>query len=165
MPKLRWEEIPLDDGKKALLITDDAIVGHTVAEGCVGEIINETQGAIEVLVDAVESKKSKEELRELAVASYHMVRHELETKLEILDGFERKDLRPKHRDCRVILTRASRVLARNSPLLEDREFDVDLYTSDVVNLVKALHMCLDESATKKFRESVRRGYLSVATSL
>jgi hypothetical protein len=165
MPKIVWEEVDLEDGEKGLIVTDDANAGHTVAEGCIGEIINEAFGAIEVLVEAVQAKKSKPELRKLAEASYHLLRSELETRLDVLDGFPRKDLRPKHRDCRVILTRASKVFARNSPLLEDREFDVNQYANDAVNFIKALHLCLKEDTTKAFRESVRRGYINVATHL
>lgn len=165
MPKLVWEEVPLEDGETGLIITDDANTGHTVAEGCFGEIINESFGALELLTDAIEQEKSEEELEKLAVASYHILRSELETKLDILDTFPRKSLRPKHRDCRVILTRASRVFARNSPLIEDRKFDANEYAKDAVNFIKALHLCLKEDSTTAFRESVRRGYLNVATSI
>ena len=165
MPKIVWEEVDLEDGEKGLIVTDDANTGHTVAEGCIGEIINEAFGAIEVLVEAVQAEKPEPELRELAEASYHLLRSELETRLDILDGFPRRDLRPKHRDCRVILTRASKVFARKSPLLEDREFDVNQYANDAVNFIKALHLCLKEDTTTAFRESVRRGYLNVATPL
>jgi hypothetical protein len=165
MAKFIWEEYETDEGEKALYVTDDSTVGHTVAEGCIGEVINESHGALEALVDVIQNDGDEERASELAVAAYHIIRSELETKLDILDGFPRKDLRPKHRDCRVILTRASRILARNSPLLEDREFDHVAFVSDAVNLIKALHLCLLEQTTKKARENVRRGYLNVAAPL
>ena len=94
-----------------------------------------------------------------------MLRSELETKLDLLETFPRKNLRPKHRDCRVILARASQVFARNSPLIEGRKFDANEYAKDAVNFIKALHLCLKEDTTTAFRESVRRGYLNVATSI
>ena len=165
MPKLRWEDYETDDGKKGLYVTDDAVINHTVAEGLIGEIINEAFGALEGIQGAVEEKKSEKAIRDQVEASYHVIRYEVESRLENLETFKRKDLRPKHRDCRVILARASRVMAQNSPLLEDHKFDHDRFVSDAVNMVKALHMCLDESTTKKHRESVRRGYINVATHL
>ena len=165
MAKFIWEEYETDEGEKALYVTDNSTVGHTVAEGCIGEVINESHGALEALVDVIQNDGGEEKASELAVAAYHIIRSELETKLDILDGFPRKDLRPKHRDCRGILTRASHVLSRNSPLLEDREFDHVSFVSDAVNLIKALHLCLLEQTTKKARESVRRGYLNVAAPL
>jgi hypothetical protein len=165
MAKFIWEEYETDEGERALYVTDDSTVGHTVAEGCIGEIISESQGALESLVDAIERELEVDKVIELATAAHHIIRHEMETKLDILDGFPRKDLRPKHRDCRVILTRASRVFARNSPLVEDREFDHIAFASDAVNLIKALHLCLLEQTTRNMRDSVRRGYLSVAAPL
>jgi hypothetical protein len=165
MAKFIWSEYETDEGEKALYVTDDATVGHTVAEGCIGEIISESHGALESLVDATEQELGEDKVIELATAAHHIIRHEMETKLDILDGFPRKDLRPKHRDCRVILTRASRVFARNSPLVEGRKFDHIAFVSDAVNLIKALHLCLLEQTTRNMRESVRRGYVNVATSL
>lgn len=165
MPNLVWEEVPLEDGETGLIVTDDANTGHTIAEGCLGEIINESFGALELLTDAIEQEKPDDELEKLAVASYHMLRSELEIKLDLLETFPRKNLRPKHRDCRVILARASKVFARNSPLIEDQEFDANQYATDAVNFIKALHLCLKEDTSTAFRESVRRGYLNVATSV
>ena len=67
MPNLVWEEVPLEDGETGLIVTDDANTGHTVAEGCLGEIINESFGALELLTDAEKARRRARKARRLLV--------------------------------------------------------------------------------------------------
>jgi|TARA_R110002020_G_scaffold232388_3_gene443972 hypothetical protein len=157
MPDLHWQEVTNEQGDKGLFVSTDVAREHTIAEGIIAEYISEVKTALDALWEAVEGE-NHELVGKLMEPTYHMVRYDLETKLEVLESFKRQSIRPKHRDCRVIMKHASSRLAANSPLLESRQFDPGSFIKDTIRLVKDLHTCLLEQTKKRERVEIRNEY-------
>tara|TARA_R110000824_G_scaffold67779_2_gene175428 strand:+ start:173 stop:670 length:498 start_codon:yes stop_codon:yes gene_type:complete len=159
MPDLKWQEFETEDGKKGLAVSTDQDTTHTIAEGIIGECIANIKEALSVLWEYVEGDKPKL-AHKFSEPTFHTIREELETALDMLESLQRKDIRPKHRDCRAVMKSASRVLAKNSPLND--VFVPETFLKDSLGLLSTMHMCLLEETKKKDRNRIRREYVNAA---
>ena len=156
MPDLHWEDYTDDSGEKGLFVTTDQPLSHSVAEGCIGQFLSDAKTAIDALWDAAREEKH-ELVGKTIEPTYHIVRYDLESQLKVLDNIKRQDMRPKHRDCRVIMKAASKRFSANSPLTSD-VFDPEAFVKETIKLMEALHKCLLEQTRKRERVRCRNDY-------
>ena len=159
MPDLKWESYDAEDGTKGLKVSTDQAPTHTIAEGIIGECIANIKEALGVLWEYVEGDNPKA-AHKFAVPTFHTIREELETALDMLESLQRKDIRPKHRDCRAVMKSGSRLLAKNSPLGD--VFVPEVFLKDSLGLLSTMHTCLLEQTKKKDRNRIRREYVKAA---
>ncbi len=157
MPDLYWEEYKEEDGSKSLFVSTDVEDAHVVAEGVLGQFVSDINDALESLHDAVQSD-NPERVKGMLEPTYHIVRYELEKAIGVINSIPRKDLRPKHRDCRAVMKTALKRVSEMSPLREDGCFAPLPFIAETIKMLAAMHQCLLEETKKKDRVEKRNEY-------
>jgi len=161
MPKIKWEELENDEGEKTLAVTTDQDMTHTICEGLIGECLANMKMAVDVLWDYVQKGDAKK-AHKFSEPTFHAIREEVEVALDVLEGFKRSEMRPKHRDCRTVMKKGARLLARNSPTSD--VFEPERFLRDALSLMSTMHLCLLEQTKKRDRSKIRKEYVRAASA-
>lgn len=161
MPDLIFSEYETEDGEKVFSATTDQSATHTVCEGIIGECLANMKSSLDVLWEYVQDGDAMK-AEKFSEPTFHTIREEVETALDMLESIKRSEMRPKHRDCRIVMKKGARLLARNAPTSD--VFEPERFLRDSVALMSAMHVCLLEQTKKKDRYKIRKEYVDAASA-
>lgn len=161
MPDLIFSEHETEDGEKVFSATTDQSATHTICEGIIGECLANMKSSLDVLWEYVQDGNAMK-AEKFSEPTFHAIREEVETALDMLESIKRSEMRPKHRDCRTVMKKGARLLARNSPTSD--VFEPERFLRDSLALMSAMHLCLLEQTKKKARSKIRKEYVDAASA-
>jgi hypothetical protein len=149
-----------DDGEERQEIAMDLSPVVVMVEGTIAESLSEVCTIIEDFKDFLGGKRGEDPdrvAREVG-ATYHAVRYSVENSHDLCMTAPRKDMRPKQKDCLIIMRSFIRRMADNG--VNDDVFDDKTFLSDCLDWMTATHFCLLEQVKRNDRRSVKRAFRS-----
>ena len=149
-----------DDGEEREEISMDIDPITVMVEGTIAETLHEVSGIVDDFRDFLGSPRSKKAGRLLKEvdATYHAVRYSVETGLGLCNTANQRDIRPKQRDCLILMRSFIRRMAENGA--NDDEFDGNAFIADCIEWMTATHFCLLEQVKRDDRRAVKRAFRS-----
>ena len=147
-----------DDGEERQEIAMDLSPVVVMVEGTIAESLSEVCGIIEDFKEFLSGERGKdpERLAKEVSATYHAVRYSVENSHDLCMTAPQKELRPKQKDCLIIMRCFIRRIANNG--VNNEVFDDKTFISDCLEWMTATHFCLLEQVKRSDRRAVKRAF-------
>jgi hypothetical protein len=147
-----------DDGEDRQEISMDLSPVVVMVEGTIAESLSEVCSIVEDFKEFLGDKRAEnpERVAKEVDATYHAVRYSVENGHDLCMTAPQKDLRPKQRDCLIIMRSFIRRMADNG--INDESFDDKTFISDCIEWMTATHFCLLEQVKRSDRRAVKRAF-------
>ena len=155
---VRFRSYAGDDGEERQEIAMDLSPVVVMVEGTIAESLSEVCSIVEDFRSFLSDDRAKDPVRveKEVEATYHAVRYAVETGHDLCMTAPQKDLRPKQKDCLVVMRSFIRRMARNGA--NNQVFDGEAFLSDCIDWMSATHFCLLEQVKRDDRRAVKRAF-------
>ncbi len=147
-----------DNGEDHQEIAMDLSPVVVMVEGTIAESLSEVCGIVEDFKEFLNDARAKDVVRlaEEVSATYHAVRYSVENSHSLCLTAPREALRPKQKDCLILMRSFIRRMADNG--VNDESFDDKTFISDCLDWMTATHFCLLEQVKRSDRRAVKRAF-------